>query len=122
MKINFDEIKIGDYIETKDGVKGNILFKSSCYPCNIYLYMEDCFQKEWCYTREQFMDCVSNGRFVRIGNFVSLEHENKIKPIINKEFRSGIENKVLIRFPISTEEIVCKINEIIDVINKEGKE
>lgn len=126
------EVKLGDYIETIDGVKGTIEYISKVTPCNIYLEMDNCYQSEWCYTREEFDKAIEDGVFKRIGSHDFTVKENKIEPFLIKQddninyksSKSGIHWNINRKIDYTYDFLLSmgdKINEIIEYINKEDK-
>ena len=118
------EIKVGDYVECLDGEIGYVV-KVDCvkeneakfevkllnFENNVLVNCNDWFIKTY---------------FKRIGShdFTAKVKENKIEPLINKvdKIKNGLGITLMnYRTIASHEEVVDKINEIIEYINKEDK-
>lgn len=113
------EIKVGDYVETREGTRGTVAYVSSIMERHIYFKMDSHFQTEWRYTEKELEDAINCGEFKRIG---INDFTGKIKPLTNEiiNVKNGLGITIMRQRNISShEDVVDKINEIIDYINKE---
>lgn len=123
------DIKVGDYVETVDGTVGSITYISSILEKYIYLKMNCHFQTEWRYTEKNLEDAIKNGEFKRIG-LHDFTKKDEIEPLtITKEYYDAysldgaeiLKDALVCEHYPSNEDVMNKINEIIEYINKEDK-
>ncbi len=128
------DIKAGDYVETKDGLKGYVYSK---YPiiggnCEMGCYFYDIMVNDLYYGK--FAEKEMEQNFVRIGKY-DFTKKDKIEPLeynhmekrknvrlvhsLNGTCEWECDEPCDIFVKTSNEKIINKINEIIDYINKE---
>ncbi|MDD2496191.1 MAG: hypothetical protein PHE29_13495 [Tissierellia bacterium] len=121
------DIKEGDYVETKDGLKGYVYSK---YPiiggnCEMGCYFYDIMVNDLYYGK--FAEKEMEQNFARIGKY-DFTKKDKIEPLpYTQSFIEEIRSNNIIISKYSCEKqtdnkmIIDKINEIIDKVNKIGE-